>query len=105
MDIQLEGRFQKNLKKGKFQHIRPPFDKRLAELTSAANLEEFVRTYPAARCHERSGAQAGIFSVDLTGNYRLCFRPLEPFSYKEDAGLDIMTIVSIIIIEIDDPHK
>jgi len=104
MDVRFEKKFRKGLKKGKFQSVIASFERRRVELESADNLDEFMRTYPGARCHERRGEQEGMFTVDLTGNYRLCFCLLSPFLLKEDGGIDTKSVVAVNVIEIDDPH-
>ena len=102
MKIQLEKSFQKNLQKGKFQKVQKHLEKRLEEMKSAENLDEFARTYPGAHLHERFSDQT-MFTVNLTGNWRLCFRPGE-LEQKEDKGIDLKSVTTIIIFNIDDPH-
>ena len=108
MNIQFENKDLEDARKrkGKFQHVHSQIEKRLTELSEAENLEEIIRNVKGARCHERSGKQKGIFTVDLTGNWRLLFRPEETLPpLKADGGIDVQQVTSIIIIGIDDPHK
>jgi plasmid maintenance system killer protein len=103
VDIQFEDKDLSNPKKrkGKFQHVQPQLERRLSELESANTLDEYAQTYPGAYLHERSGDQKGIFTVKLTGNYRLCF---QPFLQEGEDVADNKSIKSIKILRIDDPH-
>jgi proteic killer suppression protein len=77
---------------------------RLKNLKDVDNLA-MMRTIAAARCHELSGKRKGELAVDVSGNYRMIFRPLhDPMPKKEDGGLNWEEVFKIQIIEIEDYH-
>ncbi len=77
---------------------------RLKNLKDVDNLA-MMRTIAAARCHELSGNRKGELAVDVSGNYRMIFRPLhDPMPKKEDGGLNWEEVFKIQIIEIEDYH-
>lgn len=79
-------------------------NQRLKDLSSADNLA-VMRTLPAARCHELTGARKGELAVNVSTNYRMIFKPNhEPIPKKEDGGLDWDNITQIQIIDIEDYH-
>jgi plasmid maintenance system killer protein len=87
-------------RKGKFSHTYQRIEDRLYKLSLAKNLDEYAKTYPGARCHEyNEGSKEGIFTIDLSGNWRLRFRPIE-FELKDDGGIDLKSVTSIIILGI-----
>jgi proteic killer suppression protein len=92
-------------RKGKFSNIFKQIEKRLDQMESAETLADLARDAPGARCHELQGEQKGTFTVDLTGNWRLRFRPEEPIPLKPDGGIDKQQVVSVIIMGVYDPHK
>ena len=110
MNIQFE---DKNLsdpkkRKGKFQHVQPKLERRLAELGAATNIGEYKVTFPGARFHEHSGNEKGIYTIDVSENYRLYFRLV--FQEEEENSdrdrLDIINAVTeIIVVKVNDPHK
>lgn len=64
-----------------------------------------VPTDPPPRRHMLSGDLAGCFAVDLSGNWRLVFRPNQaPLPLKEDGGLDLSKVTSIEIVDVVDYH-
>ncbi len=78
---------------------------RLAELDAAETLADMSRL-PPARCHELSGARKGQFSVDVSVNFRLIFKPdCVPVPKKEDGGIDLRNVFEIKVIEIEDYHE
>jgi len=87
-------------RKGKFQHVYPQLERRLRTLSVARTLDEFVKSFPAARCHEYKGEQQGIFTINLTGNWRLRFRPHD----TEISVKDWKDVTAIDILGVDDPH-
>lgn len=77
---------------------------RMEELKAAENLN-VMRTIPAARCHELSGARKGQLAVDISPNYRLIFEPAnEPVPLKDEGGLNWILITAIEIISTEDYH-
>jgi proteic killer suppression protein len=76
---------------------------RLADLRSAASLEEF-RALPGG-CHELAGDRDGQLALDLPDGKRLIFKPSEdPAPTKEDGGLDWGAVDAVEVIEIVDYH-
>lgn len=79
-------------------------NQRISQLQAADNLE-VMKTLPGARCHELTGNYKGCLAVDVSGNYRLIFRPdNDPLPRKEDGGLDWIQVTIIEIQEISDYH-
>lgn len=77
---------------------------RLAELNAAETLADMSRL-PPARCHELSGAKKGQFSVDVSANYRLIFKPdCVPVPKKEDEGINLGKVLDIKVLEVRDYH-
>lgn len=65
-----------------------------------------VPVEPPARRHLLTGSHAGCFAVDVSGNWRLVFRPNhDPLPLKEDGGLDLSKVTAIQIVEVVDYHK
>lgn len=77
---------------------------RLAELDAAQSLQ-MVSHLPPPRCHELVSANGHVFSVDVSENMRLLFRPSGEFSNKEDGGLDLASVKAVCIIEVKDTHE
>lgn len=87
-----------------FGQLARKMNQRIKELTDADNLA-IMRTLPAARCHELSGNRKGELAVDVSGNYRLIFEPMnEPVPLKDDGGLNWDEVTIIQINEIEDYH-
>lgn len=77
---------------------------RLMELQAADVLSD-ISHLPPARCHQLTGKEAGIFSVDLEHPYRLLFIPADdPVPMCEDGGIDTKRVREIEIIDIRDTH-
>jgi len=77
---------------------------RLMELKAADVLSD-ISHLPPARCHQLTGKEAGIFSVDLEHPYRLLFIPADdPVPLCEDGGIDTKRVKEIEIIGIRDTH-
>jgi proteic killer suppression protein len=77
---------------------------RLDELATYETLDALQREMPHIHCHELTGNMKGLLAVNLTGNYRLLFRPEEPVPRKPDGGLDWKQIQHIVIVGITDYH-
>ena len=88
----------------KCQHVDKQVRKRVQELEQTDNLKQYAKNFPGADCHEYKGQQKGIFTVKLTGNWRLQFRPLDPVPYKDDGGIDTERVTAIVLLKVDDPH-
>lgn len=77
---------------------------RLMELKAADVLSD-ISHLPPARCHQLTGKENGIFSVDLEHPYRLLFIPADdPVPLLKDGGIDTKKVREIEIIEIRDTH-
>lgn len=77
---------------------------RLLELKAADVLSD-ISHLPPARCHQLTGKEAGIFSVDLGHPYRLLFIPADdPVPLCDDGGIDTKRVKEIEIIDIRDTH-
>ncbi len=74
---------------------------RLVQLAAFNTLAE-VPHGPPQRCHLYKGKN--IFSVDLTGNYRLLFIPVEPYDVEDGIGIVRQSVKAITIISVEDPH-
>lgn len=78
---------------------------RLDVLFQADSLAD-VPVEPPPRRHMLSGDHAGCFAVDLSGNWRLVFRPDNyPLPLKEDGGIDLSKVTAIQIVDVIDYHK
>ena len=78
---------------------------RLNELYAAANLAD-IFNLPFANCHEHDGDERGLFTVDISRNFRLFFQPVEVVEIPrpKEQILDYNSIVEVTIIKIEDPH-
>jgi plasmid maintenance system killer protein len=87
-----------------FGQMARKVNQRLKELTDADTLA-IMRTIPAARCHELTGDRKGELAVDVSGNYRMVFKPNHnPNPKKNDGGLNWDEVTKIQINEIEDYH-
>ncbi len=79
---------------------------RIATLSVSANLLEFRRDFPEARCHELKGDRRGHFAVNLHSTWRLVFRPEhDPLPKLPDGGIDLGAVTRIEIVEVVDYHE
>ncbi|WP_454852759.1 type II toxin-antitoxin system RelE/ParE family toxin [Rhizobium binxianense] len=77
---------------------------RLDVLEQANNLGD-VPTDPPCRCHQLDGEWKGSFAVDISGNWRLIFKPdHDPIPTRDDGGIDLAAVVAIWILDIVDYH-
>ena len=77
---------------------------RLDVLKAAANLDDVPHTPPIRR-HALSGKWAGHYAVDITGNWRLIFRPVTAAASRDPGGVaDLAGITAIEIVAIEDYH-
>lgn len=76
---------------------------RLFFLRRVYNLFDVPVTKPERR-HKLSGNYVGCYGIDLSENYRLVIRPVEPFSLLPDGGHDLRTITSVVVLEVEDYH-
>jgi plasmid maintenance system killer protein len=77
---------------------------RLSVLYQAKCLAD-VPTGPPDCCHQLAGDFPGHFAVQVSGNDRLVFAPNhEPVPLKEDGGIDLTAITSIVIVAVRDYH-
>jgi len=90
--------------KGKYGKLASRIMQRLDELRSFETLEALQQEMPHIHCHELKGDKKGMLAVNISGNYRLLFKPHEPQPLKPDGGLDWKQIKAIIIIDIVDYH-
>jgi len=78
--------------------------RRMSVLRAAKNLEQVSHKKPERR-HQLSGKRKDEFAVDLKHPFRLVFRPHhDPIPLKEDGGIDLKLVTSIIIIRVEDYH-
>jgi proteic killer suppression protein len=74
-------------------------------LGSAPTLAD-VDHNPPPRRHELKGDWVGHFSVDITGNWRLVFRPThDPVPRILDGGVDLTKITAVEIVAVIDYHE
>lgn len=79
-------------------------NQRMQELISSQNLE-ILKTVPAANCHELKGDRKGEFSVNISGNFRIIFKPdHHPVPVKDDSSIDCIRITDIKILGTEDYH-
>ena len=77
---------------------------RLDEFAAFETLDALQREMPHIRCHELAGDKKGFLAVDVSGNFRLLFKPEEPAPRKPDGGLDWKQVRHIVIVGITDYH-
>ena len=77
---------------------------RLDDLAAFETLDALQREMPHIRCHELIGDRKGLLAVNISGNFRLLFKPEEPVPLKPDGGLDWKQVRNIVIIGIADYH-
>lgn len=78
--------------------------RRLGVLARAASLAD-VPAVPPERCHLLTGRFAGCYAVDVSGNWRLIFRPdHDPVPQKESGGVDLTKVTAIVIEGVEDYH-
>jgi len=79
-------------------------NQRMEELKAASNIE-VMKTIPAANCHELKGNRQGEFAVNITGNFRLIFKPdINPVPRKADMNIDSIKVTDIKILGTEDYH-
>jgi len=77
---------------------------RLDLLRSVTCLNDVVPVPPPRR-HELTGERRGHFAVDVTGNWRLIFRPNhKPIPVASDGSSDLKAITAIVIVAVEDYH-
>jgi proteic killer suppression protein len=77
---------------------------RTAQLEAADNLEVIARS-GLGRFHEEKADRKGQLSLDLVHPQRLIFLPNhDPVPRKDDGGLDLANVTSVLILEVTDPH-
>lgn len=87
-----------------YGHAMPALKRRLDLMRTVRCLADVPQTPPSRR-HELSGKRAGQFTLDLTANWRLIFRPdHDPVPRSSDGGIDLTAVTDIVIIEIVDYH-
>jgi plasmid maintenance system killer protein len=92
-------------RRAKYGQLDNQISRQLERLRLAENLNLFCQDFKGTRCHEHSGDESGIFTVNLTGNQRLYFRPTEDLPpRKQDGGIDKSRVISITILGVFDPH-
>lgn len=77
---------------------------RLDFLRSATCLADVPNTPPTRR-HELDKDWAGHFAVDITGNWRLIFKPAhDPVPRMPDGGVDLAKVTAVEIAGVVDYH-
>ncbi|HED30121.1 MAG TPA: killer suppression protein HigA [Prosthecochloris aestuarii] len=77
---------------------------RIDDLEMAACLADMF-TIQSAHCHELTGERSGEFAVSISRNHRIIFLPdHDPVPCKEDGGIDITLVESIVIIAIGEDY-
>ena len=79
-------------------HIAAKLKLRLFTLRAVSNLE-LVPKLPPDRCHELTGSRKGTFTVDVSPNWRLAFKP-DPMVLRQDGGVDLAAVTRIQILSI-----
>lgn len=95
---------EKEMKKA-YGHVMPALKRRLDLLVAASCLADVPNTPPPRR-HELSGKRwAGHFAVDLSGNWRMIFKPdHDPVPLRADGGIDLAAVTAVVIVVIEDYH-
>lgn len=101
--LQRQMESEKELNKA-YGQLAGPIKRRLGVLAKAPTLAD-VPVVPPERCHLLIGKLAGRYAVDLSGNWRLIFRPdHDPVPEKESGGVDLTKVTSIVIEGVEDYH-
>lgn len=75
---------------------------RLNEISAVTSVGMLVQ-HRIGRCHALKGDYAGMFAMDLSGGWRLLFRPvLGPSETLAEA--DLFTVEIVCIMEVTDYH-
>jgi plasmid maintenance system killer protein len=83
-------------------HVATKLKLRLFTLRAVSNLD-LVPKHPPDRCHELIGSRKGTFTVDLSPNWRLVFKP-DPMVQRPDGGIDLAAVTRVQILSIEDTH-
>jgi len=87
-----------------YGQLAKKINQRLKQLKAANNLA-IMKTLPGARCHELKGNYEGCLAVDVSGNYRLIFKPdHDQVPENQSGGLDWESVTIIEVQEITDYH-
>lgn len=73
---------------------------RIDEIAAATTLTDISR-FPPARLHALTGDKEGLFSVDISANYRLLFAG---FDHLHQQNLSPAEIVAVVFIAVVDYH-
>lgn len=93
----------KEMKK-EFGTMAKKVNQRMMELESSPNLE-VMKSIPTANCHKLTGDRKNDFAVDISGNFRLIFRPdHDPVPLKDDRSIDCIKVTKIQIRGTEDYH-
>lgn len=77
---------------------------RLDDINAADSLAILLKL-PYAHPHPLYGDRKGQYSIDVKQPYRLLFRITDdPIPRKEDGGVDIDKVTSVMILEVADTH-
>jgi proteic killer suppression protein len=79
-------------------------DQRLDDLKTVTSLARMYEI-PAAHCHELSADRPGEFAVSISPNHRIIFIPdHDPVPRKEDGGIELSMVDSIVILAIGEDY-
>lgn len=79
-------------------------NQRLNELKAAEYLNT-IALLPSARLHQLQGNKAGIWSINVSPNYRMLFEITDdPIPILADGGINLAAVKAICIISIEDTH-
>lgn len=73
---------------------------RIDEIQAAATLDDISR-FPPARLHRLKGDKDGLFSVDVSANYRLIFAG---FDDRSQQTIQVAAITTVVFISVEDYH-
>lgn len=94
----------RNLKRKFGSHRADKIEQRLSLLRIVPSLSMVPKT-PPERMHKLSGSLNAQFAVDISRNFRMVFTPAqEPLPRREDGGIDLEQVTSVVILEIVDYH-
>ncbi len=85
-----------------YGHVAVKLMRRISILRAVSNLA-LVSKDPPERLHELTGSRKGVFSVDLSANWRLLFKP-DPMLLRPDGGVDLAAVTRVQILSIEDTH-
>ncbi|MBS1261442.1 MAG: hypothetical protein MAG453_00763 [Calditrichaeota bacterium] len=82
------------------RHVRD-FFRRLDQLHALPTLADVPPEKPFRR-HKLKGKRKNQWAISIRGAWRICVQPADPYELTEQGSIDLATVTSIIIVDVDD---